>query len=77
MKTFLLIVSGLCMCGSIACFLMYCRFDENKDRIRYTWTAIRVLPRTIMGTLPDFLLVWDTEIKLALMPKGKQLGKDF
>ena len=47
------------------------------SRIYYTWTAVRVLPRAIWRGLPDFLLVWDTEIKLALMKPGKELGKDF
>ncbi len=46
------------------------------NRIRYAWTAIRVLPRAIMRGLPDFLLVWDTEIKLARMKPGKLLTKD-
>lgn len=47
------------------------------SRIRYIWTAVWVLPRTIWGSLPGFLLVWDTEIKLAMMKPGKELGKDF
>ena len=47
------------------------------NRIRYIWTAIKVLPRAIMRGLPDFLLVWDTEVKLAMMKPGTELGKDF
>lgn len=77
MTIFLWIISGLCMCGSIVCFVLYCRFPENKARIRYIWTAVRVLPGTIRRALPDLLLVWDTEIKLAMMKPGKELGKDF
>lgn len=45
------------------------------SRTRHIWTAMRVLPRVIMGILPDFLLVWDTEIKLAMMPPGKGLDR--
>lgn len=47
------------------------------NRIRYIWTSIRVLPKSILRSLPGFLLVWDTETKLAMMKPGKELGKDF
>ena len=37
------------------------------NRIRYAWTALWVLPRAILRGFPGFLLVWDTEIQLAMM----------
>lgn len=77
MKTLLWIASGLCMCGSVICFWFFFRLDKSEDRIRYIWTAMWVLPRAIWSGIPGFLLVWDTEIKLAMMKPGKELGKDF
>jgi hypothetical protein len=47
------------------------------NHIRYILIAIRVLPKAILRGIPGFLLVWDTETKLAMMKPGKELGKDF
>lgn len=43
-------------------------------RLHRIFTAIRVLPRTILHNgWRDFCHTWDTEIELALLPKGKRL----
>ena len=65
---------GLFVCGAtIVCWTFF-RLDKSEDRIRYIRTGVRVLPRAIWRGFPGFLLVWDTEIKLAMMPRGKRLS---
>ena len=68
---------GLMVIGAGVAASTYIRLDKNEDRMSYIWTAVRVLPGAIWRALPDFLLVWDTEVKLAMMKPGKELGKDF
>ena len=43
-------------------------------KLRWLWTAIRVLPRTILHNgWRDFCLMWDTEIQLEMMGQGERL----